>query len=432
MSRSRRQSLRDNMHNLGHLINQTPVRLNRRISQATERLGRRLSNFAHLHQGRLIAAQGEEEEEEATPALPDLPAPMAEIELSYTEQVQADAPYSGSTSSARGFGTGSQEQSSGTEPYRSSKSSSHSSSRPSPPSNPLSRERSASEHASAKNLQHNAEPNEVVLVQRAPARSEREAKAREEDSAATEQFKYGMLQQAGLLRLRWIEDPSRWDCPIAKSTLTFDAFHQMLPSGTVRARNLSLNLEAQIVGLGVPTEFYDQVEESAYREFEYIAEGGEMHWVGSTGPGVIFLEIIGSQKGFPHISDITLAFYKRDFPIDKLKYIFVGMVIQPGTLRFVRHHLYPAHSIPWPYERPQAWAFGTPEYEALLGTRIGKTIAYIVLGGFDRGTRRIEQILTWSTVVQGSVNMRFDIRPTRTTGTIARARMALSEVCRGV
>lgn len=31
----------------------------------------------------------------------------------------------------------------------------------------------------------------------------------------------------------------------------------------------------------------------------------------------------------------------------------------------------------------------------LLGTRIGKLVAYIVLGAFDRGTRRIRQVVVW-------------------------------------
>ena len=436
MSRPRRQSLRDNMHNLG-----------RRISQATDRLGRRLSDFAHLNQGRFDAVQGgeeveeeeveeeeveeeEEEDDEAAPALPDLPAPMAEIELFDMDQsslklddgnqsrekenTQVDAPSSGTSSSAKEFGTGSQTQSSDTEPYRSPKSSSNSSSRLLPPSDlpsdPPSGKRSTSEHDFEKNLQHKPEASKAAFVQRARARLEREAQAREEYTATTEQIKYGKLQQAGLLRLRWIEDPNRSDCPIAKSTLTFDAFHQMMPSGNVRAENIALGLEDHIVGLRLPNEFYDYVEESAYRAFDYTSVSGEMQWVGRTGPGVIFLEVLERQEGFPHISDITLAFYKRDFPIDRLKYIFVCTVIQPETFSFVRHRLYPANSIPWPSEKSQAWALGTPEYEALLGTRIGKMVAYIVCGGFDRGTRQIEQILTWSTA-QGFVNLRFDIKP---------------------
>ncbi|KAJ5137536.1 hypothetical protein N7526_003769 [Penicillium atrosanguineum] len=344
------------------------------------------------------------------------------------ENEAVSAPYSGSFSfeeevaSARKSGTGPQELPPENEPYKppslrtlSIQSYTSSSSRPSLSSEPLFGERSASEHASERQpseeiLQHKPEQSETSFGQMVRARLEREVRAREEYTATTEQFKYGRLQEAGLLRLQWIEHPSVSDCPIFKSTLTFDAFHQMIPSGNVRTENIASDMEDYIVGLGLPNEFVEHVEESVYRAFDYTSVRGEMQWVGRTGPGVIFLEVLESKKGFPHISDITLAFYKRDFPIDTLKYIFVCIVVQPETLNFVRDLLYPANSIPWPNDKPQAWSLGTPEYEALLGTRIGKMVAYTVLGGFNRGTRRIKQILSWPTA-QGFVNLRFDIEP---------------------
>ncbi|KAJ6131511.1 hypothetical protein N7523_001217 [Penicillium sp. IBT 18751x] len=354
MSRSHRQSLGDSMHNQERKSH-TPGRVNRQTSQATDR--------------------------------------------SKKENAQIYALNDRSASAREGYHTLSTHQQS------------NSSSEPLAPPDPLCRERSASDHAFGENFQPQPELSQADLLQKARATIEKEAKAREEYSATTENFKYGKLQEAGLLRLRWIEDAGVSDCPIAKSTLTFDAFHQMLPTGEVQVETLPLNLEEHIVGLGLPNEFYTLVKESAYRAFDYMSKSGVMQWVGRTGPGVIFLEVVGSQEGYPHISDITLACYKRDFPIDRLKYIFVCTVIQPETLHFVRRRLYPAHSIPWPNEKPQTWAFGTPEYEALLGTRIGKMVAYIVLGGFERGTRRIGQIRTWSTA-QGFVNLRFDIKST--------------------
>ncbi|KAJ5684342.1 uncharacterized protein N7477_000687 [Penicillium maclennaniae] len=220
MSRSHRQSLGDSMHNQER-INHTPGRLNRQISQATDRSKKGNAQVYALSDRSASAGEGNHT-------------------LSTHDQ----------------------------------QSSSHSSSEPLAPSDSLYREWSASDHTSGENLQPQLEPSQADLVQRARATIEREAKAREEYSATTEHFKYGKLQEAGLLRLRWIQDPSVSDCPIAKSTLTFDAFHQMLPTGEVQVETLPLNLEEHIVGLGLPNEFYTLVKESAYRAFDYMSKSG--------------------------------------------------------------------------------------------------------------------------------------------------------------
>lgn len=40
------------------------------------------------------------------------------------------------------------------------------------------------------------------------------------------------------------------------------------------------------------------------------------------------------------------------------------------------------------------WEWGTPEYQALLGTEIGKVMTCFVLGAFEREGRRIARIVS--------------------------------------
>lgn len=95
-------------------------------------------------------------------------------------------------------------------------------------------------------------------------------------------------------------------------------------------------------------------------------------------------------------------------------------VINPETVGFIQTQLYSEdNGLIWAVfksdvdlEDPETWAHGTPEYDALLGTRIGKLISYIVLGGFERGSFRIAQVVTWPSWLLGArANMRFDNEP---------------------
>ncbi|KAJ5110078.1 hypothetical protein N7532_002723 [Penicillium argentinense] len=57
--------------------------------------------------------------------------------------------------------------------------------------------------------------------------------------------------------------------------------------------------------------------------------------------------------------------------------------------------------------RRVVWGYGTPGYDALLGTRMGKVAVYLVLGVYPRGTCRIARVVTWEHNLEA--NLRFDI-----------------------
>ena len=135
-------------------------------------------------------------------------------------------------------------------------------------------------------------------------------------------------------------------------------------------------------------------------------------WLGRSGPGVIFLEEIRRIDKSPNaaISDISIALYKVDNDIGTLKYVYVLDVINEETRPFVVEKLYTAaHGLdpnnPVAHERK----YGTLEYQGIWGTRIGNTVAYLMLNAFEKGTNRISNIVTLPDFQKAALHIRFDI-----------------------
>lgn len=153
-----------------------------------------------------------------------------------------------------------------------------------------------------------------------------------------------------------------------------------------------------------------------YRYFS-IENWNGLTWIGYTGPGVVFLDNIARAEDANglQISEVTQAFYERDFALYELNYVFITQVINDETLELVER-LYADLVEPvdplWPM---MVWPRGTPVFDALLGTRLGKLVAYLVLGACTRGTRRIVRIVTaWAPYMAGNLpDLRFDIETVR-------------------
>lgn len=205
-----------------------------------------------------------------------------------------------------------------------------------------------------------------------------------------EVFYYGQYQEEGALRRRWIENPGEPNCPIQESSLTLTQLQQQLTVEIVQAGPTSRDYNNLFHYLGLAQQTSDHME-SQYMNFDLMST--VVSWRGFIGPGVIIIENIHRSTGYMHqISDVTLAFYKSFHDINTLRHVVVDNVVNEDTLDFLYGQLHAniQHSEEW----WRTWEYGTPEYEALLGTRMGKTIAYIVLGGLPRGTRRISRIST--------------------------------------
>jgi hypothetical protein len=236
------------------------------------------------------------------------------------------------------------------------------------------------------------------------------AQARAKEAPTLDPVKYGEFQEAGAQRRRWIDDPDEPDCLIPRSTLTFnDLFESRYSSGHF-ATSLPVILSDYGLPDGRPAGLFEVAfdAEGACQGFE-VCENDEFYWEGFTGPGVIFIDLIARFKEAhpPQISEITQAIYRRDFDVDGLRHIFITSVQNTETKNVVRQIYSKINRPSWPM---RSWDIGTPEYDALLGSRLGKLTAYLILGAFPRGSRRIQRIVTArDSRREDAPNLRFDI-----------------------
>lgn len=196
-----------------------------------------------------------------------------------------------------------------------------------------------------------------------------------------------------------------------------DTFQREYPADDpLETPYLGDDLAQQAVQLGLPAD--DDPENDDMYQVYRIDCLRLITWHGLIGPGVIALDNIERppSSSAPVISEITQALYKRHFAMESVKHIFVTTIVNTETLSFISKRLYSAtNGLSWEKEgegvdaTPRTWEHGTAEYDALLGTRIGKTIAYLVLGAFERGTRRVARIASWPGHMRSSAYLRFDI-----------------------
>lgn len=228
--------------------------------------------------------------------------------------------------------------------------------------------------------------------------------------------KYGQLQRDGAQRREWMEDAGKPGCFVERATLTFDAFRQQYPvDDPIETPFLGDDLTSQAVQLGLPG---DNPEVDGMYHLYRIECFRLITWHGMIGPGVLVLDNIERppSSSAPVVSEISQALYQRHCDMESLKHVFVTSIVNEGTLAFITKRLYSAaNGLSWQIgiedvdAIPRTWEYGTAEYDALLGTRIGKTIAYLVLGAFERGTRHVARIVSWPGDRGASAYLRFDI-----------------------
>ncbi|CAG8081413.1 unnamed protein product, partial [Penicillium nalgiovense] len=219
-------------------------------------------------------------------------------------------------------------------------------------------------------------------------------------------LKYGERQAAGRLLQQWMERPesdtSVAECPVQPSTLQLKDLRktQRFEIDTEMNPYIPSQIEDEFEQLNIAGpkggawEMISIGEPEATDDIDYP----DLHiWEGQIAPGVLIVEEIKRTPSF-FMSEICQAVYQNHFSIDTLKYVYMIDICNKDTLSFVRDVLYTeANGLVWADDEIHDWQLGTPEFEALLGTRIGKTVAHLVLGAFRRGTHRISQIRSFHT-----------------------------------
>jgi hypothetical protein len=136
-------------------------------------------------------------------------------------------------------------------------------------------------------------------------------------------------------------------------------------------------------------------------------EAWRNYWEGIVAPGALFVEQMFRRSG-PYASELSLIAYNEYFPIDSLQHIFLVNILNEDTKRFILTELYtPKNRLSWPDPSPRMWKAGSDEYRGLLGSKLGRVVARLVLGAFERGTLQICQIVTWQEKSQ--LHIRFDL-----------------------
>lgn len=222
-----------------------------------------------------------------------------------------------------------------------------------------------------------------------------------------------LLGDKGKQICRWIENAKEPDCPVQRNQLTFGEI-QDIAMMTSASDLVSFESVAYVEGdeylLFPPRSDFPRRSAKDYLKWNIRynpARLGEQStfFVGLTGPGVIDIQMMGRQSHDPHISDICATLYSRhQRGMESLKHIYASNIINTQTGTYL-YHLYnkpdPPHTM--------LHEHGSKEYYEIMGTRIGRTVAYIVLSGLDQGSHYIKCIISY--VMDRRVSLRFDLAP---------------------
>ncbi|KAJ5409482.1 uncharacterized protein N7487_003841 [Penicillium crustosum] len=185
----------------------------------------------------------------------------------------------------------------------------------------------------------------------------------------------------------WIAGPAAKSCPVERSRVTWaDLIHNPLEEHSFEVYLNDLRSPPEEVGNIATTGL------SMGKNWRYVFLRQWGHWDGGrqegytvyqhrTGLGAIFVENITRRFG-PYWAQVAQAQYQLDNHIDTLQYVYFINVQNVCTWPYVESRLYPRHGLNWFDDyRPQRWTYGTREYQELLGTKLGRGVARLVLGG---------------------------------------------------
>jgi hypothetical protein len=228
----------------------------------------------------------------------------------------------------------------------------------------------------------------------------------------------------------WIEDPNAPGCTVAEATLRMNQLiHNSNPADNWNVvENSAVSYVADLREderrmMGLPSADNGELN---FRHLQLDKVGTDEtlpnrnrqplwnNYTMTIGKGFIACHSMFRWDG-PMWNEMARAFYEYDFAMPTLKYVCIMNIINEQTAPLVKGVLYPRRGIRFSTmanDQPHlVWAHGTPEYQEILGTAIGKAVCYLLLSSFSRGTRRISRILTWG--VRGTnMYMLFEIEDT--------------------
>ncbi|KAJ5741409.1 hypothetical protein N7533_010818 [Penicillium manginii] len=227
-------------------------------------------------------------------------------------------------------------------------------------------------------------------------------------------------QAKGRKLRQWMEASKTGERKIRQSSLRLRDLDQASWIICIIPKCLPLreNLLIRRVG-GLPTEWNTGEQRPLYKKVSIRSHQDDVEtpateWYGFVGLGMLSISwVFRPQEDFvvvdgqhePYISEISKAVYENSFPLDTLKYVFVTGLSEDDTKQCLNYYISSDRRDDLFYE---SWEYTEPQCDALLGTKIGKTVAYLLLGAFGQGVKRVRRIAVISEVGQ-DWDLRFDI-----------------------
>lgn len=248
-------------------------------------------------------------------------------------------------------------------------------------------------------------PRPVYRRSRYPRRSNYDGPA--DDSSSSDEgpgpLTYEKLQEDGAHLEQAMEDPSV-ATRVRRNTMTLDDLEMSPESWDVKVeqtpRLAYCYRDSDVANLELPEGDYTRFVIDCWNRETNSYLGTT--WEGRAKESVLFIECIVRNGFGPYASELGIMAYERVAPLTTLKIIFVANVMNNET----RH---PSRAI-WYGPELKVFQQGDADFQALLGTGIGKVVAYTILGAFGQGVKKVSAISLWYVGQrQDTLQMRFDI-----------------------
>lgn len=191
-----------------------------------------------------------------------------------------------------------------------------------------------------------------------------------------------------------MSDPTHPGCDIDRIDLTWRDLHRspewILHDQTILLPKIHMDWMREI-GFPEERDLHDH-SESVYRQVSLKNFTTGTIWMGRTGPGVIFLELLHRSRdsGDHFISELTQVAYQHDFDLDTLRYVYVKDIGNKDTKAYIEEEI----DEPEIEIGDQGVTYSSEEmvFKGMLGTKVGKMVSYFILGAYGQGVKHITQI----------------------------------------
>ncbi|KAJ5138874.1 uncharacterized protein N7515_003722 [Penicillium bovifimosum] len=227
---------------------------------------------------------------------------------------------------------------------------------------------------------------------------------------------------AGAHYQTWIENPQAPGCTVKPATTTWRDMQKLHPRPWGSFDEGGVSMTSQLRG-GDPESL--QLSDKAKRAYlkarvsQSSAPGTrktpypDNHFEGRMAEGIIVVDFAIRNDGL-YLSEVMRGLYTASWPIQTLRHIVFTDLEEMETGKWMQGTLFPDYiGMQWweAVDKPPVQIErGTLPFAELLGTKLGKAVACLVLGAWPRGSMRIARAFVWNH--RDVPQLRFDLELT--------------------